>query len=433
MQAYVALTLMVALSFNPLRKRYYEAFYYSHCMLVVVFLIGCIVHYEPLWGWATLAIALWGAERGSRLLVWLWINGFFGLSPVGLWRFWSEAEGRKVMRSWKRASDSSLHADRPSLQANLPPQVFGSASRYANRAQTTHQAHADAWHSPSLSEPDGDASTLVDSRAEPVQSPWPQRQSLYAYGFADSPAPTPYLAQYPPRDDYTSTPQLTSPSHDRLAAHDPHTPLDHAPIALRPPASATQSRAPPGFAFVQSLPGRSLRLTINTPRRMRWRSGQNVLINVPSVAWWQTHPYTIVNANVDRNAEENGSEVVILLRARRGFTRALYDKVAAERRDLEARMGAEAASRANGVLLRAMVSHPMGSAGRNRWQWYSTVILICGGSGVAFGMGVLEELCSRMANLDSKGGQRGNTTRVRFVWIIREYGELCLRLPIWLR
>lgn len=422
----MALTLMVALSFNPLRKRYYELFYYSHCALVVVFLLGCIVHYEPLWGWATLAIALWGAERGSRLLVWLFINGFFGASPVGLWRFWSEREGRRAMASWKRASDSSL-ASHP----NWDSSAYLPSSQHAVTGQAGHVAPRPdlAFASQQRREPSGgrpdhdcDASTLVgDGEGRKHFGP-PQRQSLYSYGFADRLPATPYLAEYEPRGQYNSPADFYSPSEVRLTGAGADTPAVPFHVSLEQ-GNRDVFHPPAGFAYIQLLPGRTLRLTIRTPRRIRWRSGQNVLLNIPSVTWWQTHPYTIINTDPGQPLEGGGSELVLLMRARRGFTKALFDRATLERRELEARLGSAASKRANGVLMRAMLSHPMGSAGRNRWEWYSTVVIVCGGSGVAFGLGVLEELCSRMANLGAKGGRRNKTTRVRFVWIIREYGE----------
>jgi hypothetical protein len=139
-----------------------------------------------------------------------------------------------------------------------------------------------------------------------------------------------------------------------------------------------------------------------------------------------------------------GSELVFLIKARDGFSRRLWNKCLELRESDEAR-----AMETKGVFLRAMVSPPMGedhshfltsdmliwdghigSAGRVRWDEYSTVIIVVGGSGVSFGTGTLEYVCRRMAlrdllgHLDQnevKGGCK--TVRVRFVWIAREFGE----------
>lgn len=39
---------MVILSLQPFRNRFYEIFYYSHCALIIAFLLGCALHYRYL-------------------------------------------------------------------------------------------------------------------------------------------------------------------------------------------------------------------------------------------------------------------------------------------------------------------------------------------------------------------------------------------------
>ena len=79
------------------------------------------------------------------------------------------------------------------------------------------------------------------------------------------------------------------------------------------------------------------------------------------------------------------------------------------------------------------VDGPFGSSSRARWGSHSTVLLVAGGSGVSFGISVLEYVCLCIAGRDgeqlggrsSGWGRRGFlTTRVRFVWLVREFGGL---------
>lgn len=185
--------------------------------------------------------------------------------------------------------------------------------------------------------------------------------------------------------------------------------------------------APRGFATAQLLPGRTVRLALHVPHALRWAPGQHVLLYVPGVRALESHPYTI--AGVDPRAATagdegkkgvrpatKGSEVVLLVRAQKGFSRALWDHVAAQRR----RAQHEA------VTLRALVSWPMGSAGRANWGAYESLVIVCGGTGISFGIAVLENACRRMAQAQREGKGEGRRmwrgTRVRFVWIMREYG-----------
>lgn len=222
----------------------------------------------------------------------------------------------------------------------------------------------------------------------------------------------------------------------------------------------------PGFAFVQLLPGKTLRLTLRTPNKMSWKPGQWVYLNVPSVRFWESHPFTIASAHdadfpvatefVDDDAEKGlahtekvkGEErtMVLLVRCRHGFTRHLWNFVA-KKRQSQIQAAADAQHGAymygipgtsmvpilgkdtTGVHIRAIVDGPYGSADRTHWGIHSTIVIVCGGSGVSFGMSVLEHLCACMVGSmkfgkGGKGGKKFLTERVRFVWIMREFSHL---------
>ncbi|CAD6919180.1 unnamed protein product [Tilletia controversa] len=250
-------------------------------------------------------------------------------------------------------------------------------------------------------------------------------------------------------------------------------------------AANVLSMLKPGFAFAEVLPGQTVRLTLRTPHSLTWRPGQYVNLNVPSVAWWQSHPFTIASASdsVDdlgeyarrqfrrisgygtkevvkkseregEREEEEDRTMVLIIRARQGFTLSLWEHICRVRyQQIERAMQAGSLAHVpqkhqTGVQIRAIVDGPYGSTGRIHWGAHSTVMIICGGSGVSFGLSVLEHLCAAMvehAELERSMGENGGmpptsssskrkghdddrraflTRRIRFVWILREFVHL---------
>lgn len=319
--------------------------------------------------WPIIAAICWGAERVVRLLVFLHINGF--TRGIG---FLAPRDGG--------------HSERGSVQSfsvNNVEKVEG----YSDQKSTPR-------YPPSP----------YDESAEPL-SP-----THYDQDHANH--------NYPP----------SSPTIPRFGSHTPAPSYHHSPS---PSYAVSRTRQPPprGFASAQLLPGRTVRLTINTVVPLRWRPGQHVFLSIPAVRLFEAHPYTIVSiddrakgiAPLGGNAalKRQGSEIVMLIRAQKGFSKALWDHVGKARKEKESR-GAGAQECAKGINLRALVSWPLGSSARVSWDSYESLLIVCGGTGVTFGMSVLEYTCRRMARRENDGGKY-KTTRVRFVWILREFGE----------
>ncbi|GAA5875926.1 hypothetical protein JCM3774_005819 [Rhodotorula dairenensis] len=334
---WILLTILTAFSFRPIRTRFYEFFYWSHVLLVILVLVTAILHHRPVMYWPIAALAWWGAERVWRLVALLWINGIF----EGIWS--SPRGGAARVRSSGGSFDTS-------------------EKQYE-------------------SEPALGLSTL-------------------------SYPPTSSAFQAPP---YGASPAMNASSPTLVNSTNSPRPL--------PPA---------GFATAQLLPGRTVRLTIHTPHVVRWEAGQHLLLYVPAVRVFESHPYTI--AGVDERAKQlrpiggkvtqRGSEIVLLVRAQKGFSRALWDHL------VRARGKAVGPRKEDGILLRTLVSWPMGSSGRVTWGAYDTLLIVCGGTGITFGISVLESACRRLVRKDQAGDKKWKTTRVRFVWIMREYSHI---------
>ncbi|KAJ4474528.1 hypothetical protein C8R41DRAFT_897418 [Lentinula lateritia] len=207
---------------------------------------------------------------------------------------------------------------------------------------------------------------------------------------------------------------------------------------LLAPASAIGYSPPPGFAHAELLSGATVRLTYITPGFLSWAPGQHFLINVPSVSRFLTHPFTTASICDEQAASVAGRAIVFLVRCRNGWTRDLWNHVANMVSHNQQHIQGEKLPNSTtmpstGVLLKMYVDGPFGSAVRARWGEHSTVVIFVAGSGVSFGLSILEYVCLCLAGRDGRylGGRPGgwaskgfNTRRVKFVWMIREFAHI---------
>lgn len=187
---------------------------------------------------------------------------------------------------------------------------------------------------------------------------------------------------------------------------------------------------PPGYAHVVLLPGKTVRVRLVAPRYFTWAPGQHVLLTVPAVGRFQSHPFTISSACNEGSAGTDSQDIVLVIRAQSGFTKALYDHVEKLRsQDSRGDTPDYAFIPPNeGVILRAYVGGPFGSSVRVRWTTYSTVVIVAGGSGCSYAASVLEHVTACVAgkrDMTLSGRENaGQIKRIRFVWLVREFGKL---------
>ncbi len=391
MAAYVLLCVLTLFSFSWFRNRYYEFFYWSHVGLVIVFCVACIIHHVALMAWPITALVWWGGERLVRFVVFSWVNGF----------------DRRLLPSRAFTGDKSKRASSSFVVLGAEKVTDGNPRQQVNTLDWNAEPKEGSYPPTS--------SLSSGERSPPTKA---KRKNYFAFGPAQDKEYTKNLEQTAPA---AASPTPTKLTHDRRLSH--NSLLD--PAMLR---SAAQNTLPnPGFARAQLLPGRTVRLTVHTPRAVRWLPGQHVFLTVPSVGRFEAHPYTV--ASIDERAygilpmgghamlPSEGSELVLVVRAQKGFSRNLWRHVEAERKKQHVQQGIE---------LRALVSWPLGSAGRVDWGNHDSLVIVCGGTGVTFGISVLEYACRRMARRD---GAPYRTTRVRFVWILREFAHLSWVAP----
>lgn len=339
-------------------------------------------HHPPVWWWCWAALSLWIGERLWRGTWWLHTNGYFG-----------------------RMS--------PSLSASQNP--------VAHRSQDNKEP---AWQMNSAQQ--------FHSRGHLLDSP------VYSL-------PAPRLSN--PHSRQTNYKYPLSPMEEQQlfyspATHSPTSSLHHATSPLissglrTPTLSSGPYIPPPGYAHAELLAGRTVRLRFMSPGFLSWSPGQHVLINIPSVSKFTSHPFTIASV-CDEHGPDAGRVMVLLIRTKNGWTKDLWDAVvkltSSGRSHPQGEHPSEGAGMPiRGVLMRMYVDGPFGSSVRARWGTHSTVLVVVGGSGVSFGLSVLEYMCMCLSGRDGKhlGGRPGGwgknrftTSRIRFVWLVREFSE----------
>ena len=189
---------------------------------------------------------------------------------------------------------------------------------------------------------------------------------------------------------------------------------------------------PVGYGHAEVLSGRTIRFSILTPGQLTWAPGQHFLLCIPSVSRLASHPFTCASVCDEQKLGDDGRIITFLIRARNGWTKNLWTLVvsllADGRQYPEKEPLGGITLPTSGVLLRAWVDGPFGSPEKTNWGLYSTAVIVSGGSGVSFGLSVLEFLCLCMAGRDGRylGGNVGKSSamrRIRFIWILRDFGK----------
>lgn len=360
--AFALLTLIVLLSLHPIRRHFYESFYFMHILLVPLTLLTAGLHHPTIGFWCWVAFAIWVGERLWRLTWWVYSNGFAYNAP--------SAPAPSDYNSWEMDRLQQLQSD------SLPPHPF------------------------------------VEANVKRTSSP------LDPYYDYDHGSPIPLLSGASPR----SSSRLSHAIEELAPARNPLPPPSYVP--------------PPGYAHAELLPGRTIRLRLITPRFLPWAPGQHFLIHIPSVSRFTSHPFTCASICDEQAQDHEGRLMVFLIRVRKGWTQDLWDMVSRmianhSRGDVSSLKSTSLPT--GGALLRAFVDGPFGSSVRARWGDYSTAIIITGGSGVSFGLSVLQYLCLCLSGRDGQhlGGRPGGfgqkgfvMRRIRFVWLLREYSHV---------
>ena len=154
-----------------------------------------------------------------------------------------------------------------------------------------------------------------------------------------------------------------------------------------------------------------------------WVAGQHVRLRVFfSGRIFESHPLTIVNAPSSSSCIPSGT-MTLAARAVGDWTRHINRYALAE----QERLPGDEKDDQPGVPVHVMIDGPYGGSSIDIGE-YESVLLVSGGSGITFTLGMLDDIAARCVKLGRPNGEK--TRRIEFAWCVRSYGTfLFLSLP----
>ena len=150
-----------------------------------------------------------------------------------------------------------------------------------------------------------------------------------------------------------------------------------------------------------------------------WEAGQHIQLRVFfGGRVFESHPLTIANAPASTSCLA-GRSIVLGARVMGDWTRALHKYASAERKRISLEKS-EKVDAAVPVPVYVMIDGPYGGCSLDLGE-YESVLLVAGGAGVTFTLGLLDDLVGRIVRHQRARGER--TRRVEFAWAIRSFGK----------
>ncbi|OJT14547.1 Ferric reductase transmembrane component 3 [Trametes pubescens] len=147
-----------------------------------------------------------------------------------------------------------------------------------------------------------------------------------------------------------------------------------------------------------------------------WVAGQHVRLRVFfSGRVFESHPLTIINAPTATSCLP-GNSLTLAARVHGDWTRAINEYATKEQERLVTDKGEQP-----GVPVQVMLDGPYGGSSVDLGD-YESVLLVAGGSGATFTLGLLDDIVARCVKLGRRNGEK--TRRIEFVWCIRSFGAI---------
>ncbi|KAH7920823.1 iron reductase [Leucogyrophana mollusca] len=151
-----------------------------------------------------------------------------------------------------------------------------------------------------------------------------------------------------------------------------------------------------------------------------WVAGQHVQLRVFfSGRVFESHPLTILSAPPSHSCLSNPG-VLLAARVHGDWTRALNSYARKEQECLLPKKQSDDIER-TGTPVQVMLDGPYGGSSVDLGR-YESALLVSGGSGVTFALGLLDDIVGRCVKLGRSGGEV--TRRIEFAWCIRSFGHI---------
>ncbi|KAG8854935.1 hypothetical protein FRB91_002949 [Serendipita sp. 411] len=151
-----------------------------------------------------------------------------------------------------------------------------------------------------------------------------------------------------------------------------------------------------------------------------WVAGQHVRLRVLfGTRVFESHPLSICNAPASiSNITTSRGQILLGARVVGDWTKALNDMASRidEESDAERCCDDE---KNKGKEVMVMIDGPYGGISFDLGT-YEHVLLVAGGAGITFMLGVLDDLVGRIVRLGRAGGEK--TTKIEFAWCIKSFG-----------
>lgn len=168
-------------------------------------------------------------------------------------------------------------------------------------------------------------------------------------------------------------------------------------------------------ACVELMPAEALRVTLLLPRPWTFRPGQSLYLNIPSISFWASHPFSVAwadeRAQLRKDVEigikadlinqhppqqrANQQALYLVIKQRSGMTNSLFRRIEANQGRME---------------FKAFVEGPHGTT--KSLSEYESVLLFAAGVGITHQLSFVKQAIS-----DSALGQ-ATIKRIRLIWVV---------------
>ncbi|KAF3928428.1 hypothetical protein ABW20_dc0100341 [Dactylellina cionopaga] len=169
---------------------------------------------------------------------------------------------------------------------------------------------------------------------------------------------------------------------------------------------------------VEALDGEASRVTFELARPWKFKPGQHVYIYLPTISYWQSHPFSLAwssdvfKSEVHSKLQDEGLEVDEKKMAVVGPTATTMSLLCARREGMTQKLWDKANAAPNRTIyLRGFVEGPYG--GMHQLESYGTALLFAGGIGITHQLGYMRQLIEKYA----VGACA--TRKVTLVWVVK--------------